>query len=114
MSISDIREARAMKHKTLLYIGAGWHLSNFYYQDLDLLVDKYRGFSHQEVTKKIPNTIEYWEKVVKKKGNLETNTHCEELDLLDLPIYVYKNMPYFKHLLNEKQLNFGNQLMKVN
>lgn len=111
MSISAIRDARAKKYHTLFYVKGGWHLSNFYYHNIQMLVDKYQGFSHQEITKTIPNTVEYWSEVIKKGGNTHTNTHCDEVEFLELPKYIYKNIPYFKYLLNDNQVMYGESLI---
>ena len=60
------------------------------------------------------NTLQYWKETSNKGGTKETNTHCDEVDILNLPKYVINVYQKFKFLLNDFQLDNIRKANKVN
>ena len=139
LSLSRVRK----NHIPLLFIGAGWHVSNFHYGNMkvcinsplpppppppsftvcstdpiiplslhiQLLVEKYASYSHQEVTKNLgfKNTEQNWATVLRTNGNelKRGDFECKEVGReYRLPRYVVQNPQRYKALLNRAQLKY--------
>lgn len=102
-----IEGARARRGKATVntkLLTGGWHFSNFPFGNASRLVEKYRAFSHQEITQKVANNPEqYWASVM-QGGDQKTNTHCEEHTLWILPRLIFSAPGRFADLLNAQQL----------
>lgn len=104
----NIENMRNKRGDPVLWLLGGWHFSNFYYGNPQMLKEKYDSFSHQELKNNFKNDESYWSSAVAKGGSKETNTHCEEYSVgMDIPEYVFKRHRRYKALLNDEQLAYA-------
>ena len=105
--VQEVRGVMRRECRDLTQVVGGWHLSNFYYNDISTLVEKYATFSHQEVTAKFQNTKKFWQDLILKGGDYITNTKCVERNTTDLPHYVLDHYTLYLPLLNAHQIQFA-------
>jgi hypothetical protein len=83
----------------------GWHFSNFDFQNGTQLWDKYRSFSESQAMSGIEgDQLQYWKSVMKQRGDVRSNTHCNESDLFPLPRLVERNFHVYKAYLSASQI----------
>lgn len=102
-----VEDLRGRKGNPLFWTLGGWHFSNFHYGDINMLIDKFDAFSHQELKEHYVNDAKYWKDVMHRGGSEKINTHCEEYHVIDIPEYIFKMHDKYQILLNEKQLEYA-------
>lgn len=102
-----IDDMRGRRGNPLYWVLGGWHFSNFYYGNVQMLKEKYDGFSHQELQRSFKNDEDFWKNVVNSGGSEKINTHCTEYTAMDVPEYIFKRHKRYQSLLNAQQMSYA-------